>query len=714
MADAPDTSSYLLISNDPLLVNNRQIASVAGIDLIDTGPGGQLVIAPGDTLLALQSLTDVGFLTQTVNGTLAARALVSDGSIAITNPQGVAGNVNLTVVDNTSSQNINVFFEGSLVANTGSLTFIPGAGVGMNVVSTGTTVEVTVLSSGGAVSDGTYIVQTPDAALTSAQALSSLTPGGIMKCNSSGVVSIAQAGVDYQAASANLTALAALSPSLGSMIVGTGSAWIARGIGSSGQVPVSNGTDWAWGTVGGGGAPTGATYITQTPSTGLSAEQALSSLTPGGIMKCDSGGIVSIAQPGVDYYVPITTTNTPCTLVESGTKIFLGANINRTGVAGSSQLVIVGSGAAALATGANGSVIVGFGAAATQLDYPNSVLVGHGADATSTGLTNSGAFGYSTVYSQSNMIALGNGARVCISRANPGLIADAPWAIQLGLDNAAIDPQIMMLPSTDPDKADIPINGGVISVDAGLLRFSTADAGSFTTGGSFGIPVYSGTLTGTTGYVLTSNGPTDAPTWEPGMTNPMTTIGDMIVATTDGEPIRLPAHATQGYVLTSGGAGVTPDYAPPLLPSQVTTGPGGAGMPAVTSAFTLSAGLNQTWTPWDPLQQFTTTVGMLYTFFVTVYLEADTGNLAAGDGFRVFLARTTPLNNMGYGNLALYPVNMGQTAAPGLVASGCISFVGDGGVCQVNAYVDATQTIVVNCTAGRIIGFPADDISAYP
>lgn len=55
---------------------------------------------------------------------------------------------------------------------------------------------------------------------------------------------------------------------------------------------------------GGGGAPTDATYITQTPSAGLSAEQAMSALATGLVKNATGTGVQSIAAQGVDYYAP--------------------------------------------------------------------------------------------------------------------------------------------------------------------------------------------------------------------------------------------------------------------------------------------------------------------------------------------------------------------------------------------------------------------------
>lgn len=52
---------------------------------------------------------------------------------------------------------------------------------------------------------------------------------------------------------------------------------------------------------GGGGAPTTATYITQTPDAGLSAEQAMSLLATGLVKNTTATGVLSIAVAGTDY-----------------------------------------------------------------------------------------------------------------------------------------------------------------------------------------------------------------------------------------------------------------------------------------------------------------------------------------------------------------------------------------------------------------------------
>lgn len=58
--------------------------------------------------------------------------------------------------------------------------------------------------------------------------------------------------------------------------------------------------------IGGGGAPTDATYITQTPNGTLSAEQALSLLGSGIVYNTTGTGVLSIATAGTDYAKPDT------------------------------------------------------------------------------------------------------------------------------------------------------------------------------------------------------------------------------------------------------------------------------------------------------------------------------------------------------------------------------------------------------------------------
>ncbi len=87
----------------------------------------------------------------------------------------------------------------------------------------------------------------------------------------------------------------------GAVIGNTGSAWTGLAAGSDGTVLTADSTAATgirWTVVSGGtggGAPTDATYITQIPEVGLSAEQALSDLATGLLKSTTGTGVLSIA-----------------------------------------------------------------------------------------------------------------------------------------------------------------------------------------------------------------------------------------------------------------------------------------------------------------------------------------------------------------------------------------------------------------------------------
>jgi hypothetical protein len=66
-------------------------------------------------------------------------------------------------------------------------------------------------------------------------------------------------------------------------------------------------TAWECAADGGGGAPTDATYITQTANGTLSAEQALGALATGILKSTTTSGVLSIAVAGTDYTSPSST-----------------------------------------------------------------------------------------------------------------------------------------------------------------------------------------------------------------------------------------------------------------------------------------------------------------------------------------------------------------------------------------------------------------------
>jgi hypothetical protein len=122
-------------------------------------------------------------------------------------------------------------------------------------------------------------------------------------------------------------------------------------------------------TAGGDGAPTTAEYIVKTPSSGLSAEQALSLLATGLVKNTTTTGVLSIATANTDYVSPsvsveaVTSTKTPSASTELR-EVYTnegdadGATVTLpTAAAGLSYTVYVQAGQTLTVTAASGDTI---------------------------------------------------------------------------------------------------------------------------------------------------------------------------------------------------------------------------------------------------------------------------------------------------------------------------------------------------------------------
>ena len=242
MPDAPNTSTYILVAPDAGdLPNSRTLASATGIALQDSGAGSLLTIAPVGNLASMANLNTTGYVTYNSGAlTFNPTTLTGSSSINITHGTGIGGNPVFSVTPSTTVQLINVEAESIFAAQRDTINFIGQNGISVTGGDVAGAAQIIISGDGAADDTAHYILQIPDGSLVNSQALSPLATGILKSTTGTGVISIAVAGTDYQAASANLTSLASLTPTKGNLIGGIGGAYGSLTIGSPGQFLSAN------------------------------------------------------------------------------------------------------------------------------------------------------------------------------------------------------------------------------------------------------------------------------------------------------------------------------------------------------------------------------------------------------------------------------------------------------------------------------------------
>lgn len=137
MANAPDTSSYLLVSADSSLPSSRTLAGGTGLALYDTGNQGTYTIEPLGNLVSLYNYSQNGYIVYDAdNQTFTGRSFLGGSTISISNPDGTGGTTQFGVINSTSVQNVMVQQGGVLITpSTGrsTLNFIPGTNVTISI-----------------------------------------------------------------------------------------------------------------------------------------------------------------------------------------------------------------------------------------------------------------------------------------------------------------------------------------------------------------------------------------------------------------------------------------------------------------------------------------------------------------------------------------------------------------------------------------------------
>lgn len=109
-----DEQTFITRIKTPDLPNSTQIKAGDGIAFSGNGDlNSPIQINVSDTLKAITDTEQAGILTQrTTDNQIFHRSLTSDGSIAVTNADGVDGNISLAVVDYSSKQQISAQIQG--------------------------------------------------------------------------------------------------------------------------------------------------------------------------------------------------------------------------------------------------------------------------------------------------------------------------------------------------------------------------------------------------------------------------------------------------------------------------------------------------------------------------------------------------------------------------------------------------------------------------
>lgn len=107
---APTGATYVTLTTHASLSAERTLAVGTGLSLTDGGANGPVTIAPDADLAAIEALGSTGLAVRTALNTWAQRTVTSsDGSVTITNPGGVAGNIDLVTTISPPAAQVFVF-----------------------------------------------------------------------------------------------------------------------------------------------------------------------------------------------------------------------------------------------------------------------------------------------------------------------------------------------------------------------------------------------------------------------------------------------------------------------------------------------------------------------------------------------------------------------------------------------------------------------------
>ena len=245
MAFDPNTTPFLMpmnYTNPSFGVQNSVVLQTSGDISADfTGGGGSMTLLMIGNLAAVQNIVSNGLVAITDWGdTATTRQIVSSGSIAVTNPAGIAGDISVDVVNNTSVQRIEHAYNSTFPATLSGTTinWVPGTGIGVTLGATaGHSESIDVQIT------GSFLPSNISAVLTSATVGHSFNLGGLasglLKIGVSGSIAtpaIAVAGTDYLVPTTTLNQIGALTEADGALITGSAGNWVRLDPGAVGNI----------------------------------------------------------------------------------------------------------------------------------------------------------------------------------------------------------------------------------------------------------------------------------------------------------------------------------------------------------------------------------------------------------------------------------------------------------------------------------------------
>lgn len=306
-ADCGGSGTSLTVQDEGSALTQRSTLNLtgAGVTCVDNAGSSRTDCSIPGTGSGLADPGANGIVAETSAGVTAARTLTAGAGIGVTNGNGVSGNP--TVATDSSTQNFvkagaltcGASTNGKMQVHTTPLQYCDNAATPTLQYSaygnsSGVATSATALAANGANCSAGQYPKGVDAsgAVESCTAVS-------LTADVTGTLPIANGGTNLTAATDD------------NVMVGNGTTWQSKALPActdtgGNHLNYDTSTNaFSCGTSGGAsGAPTTATYITQTHDSTLSAEQALGDLATGLLKNTTTTGVLSIATAGVDYAVP--------------------------------------------------------------------------------------------------------------------------------------------------------------------------------------------------------------------------------------------------------------------------------------------------------------------------------------------------------------------------------------------------------------------------